>query len=84
MFDNPYRPTTIVFDANRTRSCNGWTAPSATKGLKDTLERPHFASAPATPSRVRAMIIFWISEVPPPIEMSFASRIERSTGYSLM
>ena len=34
--------------------------------------------------RVRAMIIFWISEVPPPIDMSFASRIDLSTGYSLM
>ena len=29
------------------------------------------------------MIIFWISEVPPPIEISFASRIARSTGILL-
>jgi hypothetical protein len=41
-------------------------------------------SARAQPSSDRAMIISWISVVPPPIDASFASRSERSTWNSSM
>ena len=67
---------TLALDVNGMRPGAQWLAQSGRCWIRQTATR--------SLSRCRAMTIRWISDVPSPISPIFASRIIRSTGYSLV